>query len=112
MAVYPTSDIRHPTSDLRHPKPMRLTTIGSGTAAPHPRRAQSGALIEVGTVRLLVDCGSAVVTRMAELGIRWQDITHVANTHFHADHMGRIDGNERICNNVIAELETVKAEAP
>jgi ribonuclease BN (tRNA processing enzyme) len=27
---------------------------------------------------------------MAELGIRWQDITHVANTHFHADHTSDI----------------------
>jgi ribonuclease BN (tRNA processing enzyme) len=65
---------------------MRLTTIGTGTAAPHPRRAQSGTLIEAGDVRLLVDCGSAVVSRMAELGIAWQAITHVATTHFHADH--------------------------
>jgi len=69
---------------------MRLTTVGTGTAAPHPRRAQAGALIEVGPVLLLVDCGSAVVTRMAELGVRWQDITHVANTHFHADHTSDI----------------------
>src|SRR4029434_2427685 len=65
---------------------MKITTVGTGTAAPHAKRVQSGALIEVGAVRLLIDCGSAVVTRMAELGIRWQDITHVANTHFHADH--------------------------
>ena len=27
---------------------------------------------------------------MAELGIRWQDITHVAITHFHADHTSDI----------------------
>ncbi len=65
---------------------MRITVIGSGTAAPHPKRAQSGALIEVGAVRLLIDCGSAVVLRMAELGLSWQTITHVAITHFHADH--------------------------
>jgi ribonuclease BN (tRNA processing enzyme) len=65
---------------------MKITTIGTGTAAPHPKRAQSGTLIEVGSVRLLVDCGSAVVLRMAELGLSWQTITHVANTHFHADH--------------------------
>ena len=69
---------------------MKITTVGTGTAAPHARRAQAGALIELGPVRLLVDCGSAVVTRMAELGIRWQDITHVANTHFHADHTSDI----------------------
>ena len=65
---------------------MRVTTIGTGTAAPHPHRAQSGTLVEVGDVRLLIDCGSAVVLRMAERGIAWQKITHVANTHFHADH--------------------------
>jgi ribonuclease BN (tRNA processing enzyme) len=65
---------------------MRITVIGSGTAAPHPKRAQSGTLIEVGDVRLLIDCGSAVVLRMAELGLPWQSITHVAITHFHADH--------------------------
>ena len=65
---------------------MKITTIGTGTAAPHARRAQSGTLIEVGSVRLLIDCGSAVVLRMAELGLAWQKITHVAHTHFHADH--------------------------
>jgi ribonuclease BN (tRNA processing enzyme) len=65
---------------------MRITTIGTGTAAPHAKRAQSGTLIEAGGVRLLVDCGSAVVLRMAELGLSWQTLTHVANTHFHADH--------------------------
>lgn len=65
---------------------MRLVTIGTGTAAPHARRIQSGALVEAGSVRLLVDCGSGVVWRMASLGIDWSGITHVALTHFHADH--------------------------
>jgi len=35
-----------------------------------------------------MDCGSGVVHRMADHGIRWQDITHVALTHFHNDHVG------------------------
>ena len=65
---------------------MRLVTVGSGTAAPHPRRVQSGALLESGDVTLLVDCGSGVTFRMAELGLPWERITHVALTHFHADH--------------------------
>ncbi len=65
---------------------MRLTTVGTGTAAPHPRRVQSGTLVESGSTRLLIDCGSGVVSRMAELGIDWAGITHVAITHFHADH--------------------------
>lgn len=66
---------------------MRLTTIGTGTAAPHPSRVASAHLVDAGEVHLLLDCGSGAVHRMAELGIAWQDITHVAFTHFHADHI-------------------------
>jgi len=66
---------------------MRLTTVGTGTAAPSAGRVQSGHLVEAGTVRLLMDCGSGVATRLADLGIRWQDVTHLAVTHFHADHV-------------------------
>ena len=66
---------------------MRLTTIGTGTAAPHPARVASAHLVEAGETRLLLDCGSGAVHRMASLGIAWQTITHVALTHFHADHV-------------------------
>lgn len=66
---------------------MRLTTIGTGTAAPSPGRVSSGQLVDCGSARVLMDCGSGVVHRMAELGLRWQDITHVALTHFHNDHI-------------------------
>lgn len=66
---------------------MRLTTVGTGTAAPHPTRVASAQLVEAGDVRLLLDCGSGAVHRMAAIGARWQDITHVALTHFHADHV-------------------------
>lgn len=65
---------------------MRLTTIGSGTAAPSPTRVQSGHVLEAGSARVLLDCGSGVVFRMAELGIRWQLLTHLVISHFHADH--------------------------
>ena len=66
---------------------MKLTTIGTGTGAPHPTRVCAGHLVEAGSVRLLLDCGNGVVHRMASLGIAWGDITHVAITHFHADHI-------------------------
>lgn len=65
---------------------MRLCTVGTGTAAPSPARVQSATLVESGDVRLLVDCGSGAVYRMAQLGIDWASITHLALTHFHADH--------------------------
>ena len=65
---------------------MRLTTIGTGTSAPHPERVQSGTLLETSGVRVLVDCGSGVLWRMAQLGLDWRTLTHVAITHFHPDH--------------------------
>lgn len=65
---------------------MRLTTIGTGTAAPSAARVQSATLVDAGDVHLLIDCGSGAVFRMAQLGIAWTTVTHVALTHFHADH--------------------------
>lgn len=66
---------------------MKLTTIGTGTAAPHATRVSAAHLVESGAVRLLLDCGSGAVHRMAALGVSWSSITHVAITHFHADHI-------------------------
>ncbi len=66
---------------------MRLTTVGTGTAAPHPSRVAAAHLVEAGDVRLLLDCGAGCVHRMAALGLDWSGITHLALTHFHADHI-------------------------
>lgn len=66
---------------------MRLTTVGTGTVAPHPTRVGSGHLVQTDAVTLLLDCGSGVVHRLAALGLPWQEITHVALTHFHGDHI-------------------------
>lgn len=65
---------------------MRLTLVGTGTAAAHPDRVQAATYLEAGAIRLLVDCGSGTLWRMAQLGLPWQEITHVVLTHFHADH--------------------------
>lgn len=67
---------------------MRLTTLGTGTISLTPGRACAGHLVEAGGARVLLDCGSGVVHRMAEHGVDWWGITHVALTHFHADHIG------------------------
>ena len=66
---------------------MRLTAVGTGTAAPTGGRVQSGYLVDAGDVHLLMDCGSGIATRLADLGLPWQRITHLAITHFHADHV-------------------------
>ena len=66
---------------------MRLVTLGTGTVALTPERVCAGHYIEAGDVRLLLDCGSGVTHRLAELGLPWRRITHVAITHFHTDHI-------------------------
>lgn len=67
---------------------MRLTTLGTGTISLAPARSCAGHLVEVGNLRLLLDCGSGITRRLAELTLPWPEITHVALTHFHIDHHG------------------------
>ena len=67
---------------------MRLTTLCTGTVALVPHLSCAGHLVESGDVRLLLDCGSGITRRLAECGLAWQTITHVALTHFHIDHHG------------------------
>jgi ribonuclease BN (tRNA processing enzyme) len=70
---------------------VRLTTIGTGSVPPSPARVNPGHLVEAAgddgrPVRLLMDCGSGVVHRMATLGLDWAGVTHLALTHFDQDH--------------------------
>lgn len=67
---------------------MRFTTLGTGTISLSPARSCAGYLLETPELRLLLDCGSGITRRLAELAIGWQTITHVALTHFHIDHHG------------------------
>jgi ribonuclease BN (tRNA processing enzyme) len=69
---------------------MKLTVIGSGTAAPEWDRACSGFMLETHRVRVLLDCGPGVVHNMARIGLEWRGITHLLLTHFHNDHIGDI----------------------
>lgn len=69
---------------------MRLTTLGTGTIALAADRVRAGHLVEAGSVRLLMDCGSGVTHRLARHGVDWMGITHLAITHFHEDHVADI----------------------
>ncbi|HEV7991864.1 MAG TPA: ribonuclease Z [Gemmatimonadaceae bacterium] len=69
---------------------MRLVTLGTGTVALSPTRVCAGHYVEAGSARLLLDCGSGVTHRLAELQLPWRTITHLVLTHFHTDHIGDI----------------------
>lgn len=66
---------------------MRLTLLGTGCPALHPRRAGAGLLVEVGATRLLVDCGHGVAQRLVEAGTSLGAIDTVLATHLHSDHL-------------------------
>jgi ribonuclease BN (tRNA processing enzyme) len=65
---------------------MKLTVLGTGTIAFSASRSCSGYYVEAGSARVLMDCGSGTTRRLAELGIPWQQITHIVISHFHIDH--------------------------
>ena len=67
---------------------VRFTTLGTGTISLSPGRSCAGYFLEAPELRLLIDCGSGITRRLAEFGLEWQTITHVALTHFHIDHHG------------------------
>jgi ribonuclease BN (tRNA processing enzyme) len=66
---------------------MRLVTLGTGTVALTAERVCAGHYVEAGSARVLLDCGSGITHRLAEHAVPWREITHVAITHYHTDHI-------------------------
>lgn len=69
---------------------MKTTTVtltGTGTPRPAPNRAGAGVLVRHGDHALQFDTGRATVLRLAEAGVRCDDIDAVFLTHHHADHL-------------------------
>ena len=69
---------------------LTLVTVGTGTVAPSPARTGPAHWVERGDVRLLMDCGSGAIHRLAQFGLAWERVSHVALTHFHPDHYGEL----------------------
>ncbi len=66
---------------------MRLTILGTAGCVPDPQRAQSGYLLEKADRLVLVDCGSGVFHRLANLSLDWARLDTFLLTHLHLDHM-------------------------
>ena len=65
-----------------------LTILGAGTLVPDAERTSAAHHLRVGRASLLLDCGAGTVHGFARHGVAWQDLTHVAITHYHNDHIG------------------------
>jgi ribonuclease BN (tRNA processing enzyme) len=64
------------------------TLLGSGTLVPDEARRSAAHLLEADEVRLLLDCGPGTLHGFARHGVAWPEITHVAISHYHTDHVG------------------------
>jgi ribonuclease Z len=65
---------------------IEVTVLGSGSALPMPGQTNSAYLVRAGGVRLLVDCGPAILQQLDAVGLTPGDVTHVFLTHRHGDH--------------------------
>lgn len=70
---------------------MQLTLLGTGTPTPNPDRRGPSQVIRAGAENILVDCGSGVVNRLFETGLRPAEIKVLLITHHHSDHYIDLD---------------------
>lgn len=64
----------------------RVILLGTGTPNPTPDRQGPALAIVSGGRPYLVDCGTGVVRRAVEAGIRVEDLNRAFVTHLHSDH--------------------------
>jgi L-ascorbate metabolism protein UlaG (beta-lactamase superfamily) len=69
---------------------IQATFIGTGAAFSR-RFGHTNALVEHGDLRLMIDFGFMAPIRLEEMGRRLDEITHVAVSHIHADHVGGLE---------------------
>ncbi|MHB1582614.1 MAG: ribonuclease Z [Acidimicrobiales bacterium] len=66
---------------------IEITLLGTGSPLPSPDRAGPATLVRAGPAVLLVDCGRAVVMRLAAAGVPPAGLSAVLLTHLHSDHV-------------------------
>jgi ribonuclease BN (tRNA processing enzyme) len=69
---------------------VTLTTLGTGTPRPEPRRHATCVLLTIGGDHLLFDCGRGAVLQLAKKNIDWSRLTRLFITHHHIDHIGEL----------------------
>ena len=74
------TDSRDTMKILFRGRDVRFTTLGTGTISLSPARSCAGYLLETRDVRLLIDCGSGITRRLAELGLDVAD-DHARRAH-------------------------------
>ena len=65
----------------------QVTLLGTGSPLPTAEHAGPATLVRAGPAVLLVDCGRAVVMRLAAAGVLPVGLSAVLLTHLHSDHI-------------------------
>jgi len=66
---------------------MKLTILGSGTAAPSLERSNAAYLLEIDRFKFLLDSGAGTIRRLLEVKADLFDIDYIFYTHLHNDHI-------------------------
>ncbi len=66
---------------------MRVTLLGTGSPLPDPNRAGPATLVTADGLAVLVDCGRAVLMRLAAVGLLPPMLDALLVTHLHSDHI-------------------------
>ena len=66
---------------------MKITVLGSGTAAPRLDRNMSGYLLEADGKKILFDSGAGTIRQLLKLKANLLDINDIFYTHLHNDHI-------------------------
>jgi ribonuclease Z len=64
-----------------------VTLLGTGSPMVDPHRAGPATLIQADGEHYLVDCGRAVLMRLAAAGVQASQLTALCITHLHSDHI-------------------------
>ena len=77
---------------------MKITVLGSGTAAPRINRNMSSYLLEIDNNKILLDTGPGTIRQLLKSKINLLDIDNIFYTHMHNDHINDL-GAIIWCNN-------------
>ena len=66
---------------------MKITILGSGTAAPRIERNMAGYLLEAANKKILFDSGAGTIKQLLKLKVNLLDIDDIFYTHLHNDHI-------------------------
>ncbi|MCU4716676.1 MBL fold metallo-hydrolase [Halapricum hydrolyticum] len=66
---------------------MDVTFLGTGSAMATGDRFQTGLLLEAGSDRLLLDCGSGILHALGRTDAGYESVDTVLLTHHHLDHV-------------------------